>query len=314
MTIVLLVAVVAAVFMAIAIGASSVSPSFAPVNSNYSNELKLALLAGVFALLGAVLQGEKVSNTIGSGLLLGNIGIFQAATILLVASALVIVSVVFDYPMPTAFTVVGAVVGSSFSFGQEVVWSSVGNITLFWFLTPVAALVLGYILARVMRRLVSRRKSKKAINMTLLLAGCYVAYTAGAASVGLAIGPLSGFGFSPSHLLLLGGVAILFGSWIYSPKIIHAVSYDYSNVGPRRSAAALLASGIIAQVGIQLGVPVSFNLAIIPAVVGSGLSTGLGNKNSKKIFRTVMAWVFAFLLAGFLTFLGGNIWAYLGLL
>lgn len=314
MSVVLLIAVIGAFFMAVAIGASSVSPSFAPVNSNYSNELKLALLAGIFALFGAVLQGGNVSNTIASGLLTSGIGIFQAAVVLIVASVLVIVSVVFDYPMPTAFTVVGAIVGSSFAFGQGIVWSTVGLVTLFWFLTPLAAVVLGYILALLLRMSVSREKSMKAINILLLISGCYVAYTAGAASVGLAVGPLASLNYSSAYLLVFGGVAILIGSWIYSPRIIHAISYDYSNVGPRRSAAALLASGLIAQVGIQMGVPVSFNLAIIPAVVGSGLCEGLGNKNTGKITRTVLAWVFAFLAAATLTYLAGAVGTYFGLL
>lgn len=314
MSIVLLVAVLGAGFMAVAVGASSVSPCFAPVNSNYSNELELALLAGILALIGAVAQGGRVSSTIGSGILIGDIGVAQAASILAIASLLVIVSVVLDYPMPTAFTVVGAVVGSSFGFGQNVAWPTIGLISSFWLLTPLAAVVLGYALARIIQRLVSRDKSEKTINIVLLAAGCYVAYTAGAASVGLAVGPLSGLGYPAIYLLIFGGIAILIGSWVFSPRIIYAVAYDYTNVGPRRSAAALIASGAIAQVGVQFGVPVSFNLAIIPAVVGSGLSEDPGNRNTKKILYTVLAWTSAFLAASLLTYLAGVAWNHLGLI
>ena len=308
MDFVVVVALIGAGFMGISIGASSVPPAFAPVNVNSSKGLKLALLAGILALTGALVQGGNVTNTIGSGVLIGEIQVVQAAFILIVASALVIVSVLTDYPMPTAFTVVGAVLGSSLSFGNGVVWSSTVKIVLFWILTPLAAIVLGYTLSYILRKTVSKEDSKRVIKILLLLAGSYVAYTAGAASVGLAVGPLAGLGYEMICLLVFGGVSILVGAWMYSPRIIHTISYDYSNIGPRRSAAALLASGLIAQVGVQLGVPVSFNLAIIAAVIGSGMAAGMGNKNNEKIGLTVLRWVSAFLLAGGFTFLLGNIW------
>ncbi len=308
MDIVLIIAFIGAIFMGISIGASSVPPAFAPVNVSSSKGLRLALIAGILAFAGAVIQGGNVTNTIGSGVLTGQIQVVQAAFILIVASLLVIISVLTDYPMPTAFTVVGAVLGSSFSFGNGIIWSSTRVIVSFWVLTPFIAFALGYSIAYVLRRTLSKADSEKTIRVLLLLAGCYVAYTAGAASVGLAVGPLGGLGYNLIYLLLVGGFSILLGAWMYSPRIIHVVSYDYSNVGPRRSAAALLASGLIAQVGIHLGVPVSFNLAIIASVIGSGMVEGIGNKNTKKIGFTLLRWISAFFLAGLLTFLLGTLW------
>ena len=296
------IAFLAAVFMGISIGASSVAPSFAPVNSaGGSNVMRLALIAGVFAFLGAVLQGQNVADTVGSGILMGQIGLLQAVSILAVGSILVIVSVLTDYPMPTAFTVVGAVIGSGIGFGNAINWTEVAMVVGFWVGTPVVALVLAYSFAKLIRRYISKENSEKLINRLLLISGAYVAYTAGAASVGLAVGPLSTLNTSSSTLLLVGGLSILLGSWMISPRIIKAVAFDYSNVGPRRSVAALAASGLLAQIGIQIGAPVSFNLAIVAAVIGSGMVEGRGNKSDDKIHRTVMAWIGAFFLAVALT-------------
>lgn len=295
-------ALVAAVFMGISIGASSVAPSFAPVNSSgKSNVMRLALLAGVFAFIGSVVQGQNVADTVGSGILFGSITTFQAASILLVGSGLVIVSVLTDYPMPTAFTVVGAVIGSGIGFGNALNFEEIGMVVGFWLATPVVALVLAYIFAKAIRRFVPKEGSERLINYLLLISGSYVAYTAGAASVGLAVGPLQGLQMSTTSLLLLGGLAILLGSWMISPRIIKAVAYDYSNVGPRRSVAALAASGLLAQAGIQIGAPVSFNLAIVAAVIGSGLVESTENRSDEKIHRTVLAWIGAFILAIVLT-------------
>lgn len=300
------IALLASVLMGISIGASSVSPAFGPVNSSRSaNVLRSAFLAGIFALIGSVVQGAKVADTVGSGFLIGEIQVIQGAVVLLVASVLVIVSVLTDYPMPTAFTVVGAVLGSAFSFGNQISWPVVQKVVAYWLAVPVVAVVLSYLIARLLRELIPREGSERMIRYLLLASGSYMAYTAGAGSVGLAVGPLEPLGFSSTLLLWLGGIAILAGTWMYSPRIIRAVSFDYSNIGPRRSIAALGTASILAQVGIFFGIPISFNEAIIASVIGSGLVEGTSNTDREKIFRTVAAWTGAFLLAGVLAFLVG---------
>lgn len=302
MELIFIFALVASVFMGISIGASSVAPSYAPANSaGKFNVMQLALLSGIFAFLGSVIQGQNVADTVGSGLLIGEIGILQGAVILTIGAGLVIVSVLTDYPMPTAFTIIGAVIGSGIGFGNPINWAEFSMILGFWIGTPVFSLVVAYLLARLMRAYIPREGSEKIINYLLIISGSYVAYTAGAASVGLAIGPLQSTGLGITPLLFLGGFSILMGSWMISPRIIKAVAYDYSNVGPRRSVAALATSGILAQIGIQIGAPVSFNLAIVAAVIGSGLVEGTGNKSDDKIHRTVAAWIGAFLLSIILT-------------
>lgn len=306
--IVSVLALTASVFMGISIGASSVAASFGPVNSARSaNVLRSALLAGIFAFLGAVLQGGSVASRVGSGLLQGEIATLQAAAILVVGAALVLASVYFDYPMPTAFTIVGAVVGAGLGFGNSVNISSLAEVVGYWLLIPPLAAVIGYGLARLLRAIVSKQDNEKLIRYLLLLTGSYVAYTAGANSVGLAVGPLGSVISSTSALLLLGGISILMGAWLYSPKIIRAVSFDYSNIGPRRSIAALATSAFLAQIGIFLGIPISFNEAVIASVIGSGMVEGRSNMGARKVTRTAAAWTGAFLLAGGLTFLFGLI-------
>jgi PiT family inorganic phosphate transporter len=300
------IAIFASVLMGISIGASSVSPAFGPVNSSRSaNVLRSALLAGIFALIGAVVQGQNVANTVGSGFLLGEITVLQGASILFVAALLVIISVLTDYPMPTAFTVVGAVLGSAFSFGNGISWPVVYKVVGYWIAVPFVAILLSFVAAKLLRKYLPEEGSEKKIRYLLLISGSYMAYTAGAGSVGLATGPLKPLGFSSTLLLWLGGLSILAGTWMYSPRIIRAVSFDYSNIGPRRSIAALLTASILAQIGIFYGLPISFNEAIIASVIGSGLVEGRSNTDNTKIVRTVGAWTGAFFLAGILTFLIG---------
>lgn len=306
MTIVLF-AVVASIFMGISIGASSVPPAFGPVSSSgASGILKSALIAGIVASLGAFVQGESVTNTIGSGIIHGEIQVLQAFSILVIASILVIGSVIMSYPMPTAFTVVGAVVGSALSFGNSIQWASLQNIIGYWLLIPFLGIGISYPLAKAARHFLSKEKSKDAIRYMILFAGLLVAWTAGANSVGLAVGPLSSIGFDMILLLILGSVSILIGAWTLSPKIIDAVSFEYSNIGPRRSAVALGTAGLLAEIGILFGIPISFSEAIIASVIGSGLVVGSANIGKRKIMFTVGAWTGAFFLAVVLTYLLGT--------
>jgi len=295
-------------FMGVAIGASSVAPAFGPVNSSGSaNVFRSAFLAGIFALIGSIVQGGNVTETVGSTLLIGEMSIVQAVAILFVGSTLVIVSVLTDYPMPTAFTVIGAVVGSAYGFNQSVSGPVFQKIVAYWLAVPFAAALLGYIFAKIMRRFLPEEGAKTPIRVLLVISGCYVAYTAGAGSVGLAVGPLSSMDISMFYLLLIGGLSILGGAWLYSPRIIRAVSVDYSNIGPRRSIAALGSSAILAQIGIFFGVPISFNEAIVASVIGSGLVEGKSNMDKHKIGFTVGAWIGAFFMAASLTFVIGNL-------
>jgi len=301
---VIFVLFIAALFVGISIGASSVAPGFAPLASaSKYNILKLALIAGIFGFLGAVLQGQNVADKIGSEILLGDFQIIQALVVFFVAGSLVIFSVLTDVPMPTAFTVIGAVIGSSFAVETSINWLSVNSIFLYWLVVPFLSIGIGYVAAKLMKKFLDKEDSKREIIILLFVFGAYGAYTSAASHVGLAIGPLQGLGYSPLLLLLFGGFSILVGAWMYSPRVIKAVSSDYSNLGPRKAIAALASSSILAQIGVFLGIPVSFNQAILGSVIGSGLVEGKSNIGKEKILTTSLAWIVAFILSVVLAFI-----------
>ncbi len=292
----------AAIFMGISIGASSIAPAFGPVNSSGAeNILRAALLGGIFALIGSVVQGRNVTETIGSGILIGEITLLQGTIILFIGAALVIISVLTDYPMPTAFTVTGAVIGSAVGFGDALNYDTIAMIIGYWVMVPIVALFMSYGIAVALRHLIPKEGSERFIQALLLVSGAYMAYTTGAGSVGLAVGPLQSMDLELNVVLIIGGLAIMAGSWMYSPRIIKAVSRDYTNLGPRRSIAALGTAAVLAQVGIQMGAPISANLAIIASVIGSGMVEGKSNMERGKILFTAVAWVGAFFLSIALT-------------
>jgi PiT family inorganic phosphate transporter len=148
-----------------------------------------------------------------------------------------------------------------------------------------------------------RRDAAAGQRHFLLALGGLVAFSAGGSQVGLALGPLvpllSEFSLPLVALLLGGGLGLLVGSWTGAPRMIKALSQDYSSLGPRRSIAALIPSFAIAQTAVFFGIPVSFNEIIVSAIVGSGYAASgeSGEVSPRKMLFTVLAWIGSLVLA-----------------
>ncbi|MEZ3116830.1 anion permease [Halobaculum sp. MBLA0147] len=361
------VASVASLFMAWAIGAgSSGSTPFAPaVGANAISVMRAGLVVGILGFLGAVLQGANVTEAVGTSLI-GGVTITAVAAIvgLLTAAILVAIGVFAGYPIATAFTVTGAVVGVGLALGGDPAWAKYTEIATLWALVPVVGGSVAYATARILRAesvpetvavpalgglvgailanvgftvlgpageqgslaslagplvgggavgtvvvtlaaasfaggllwLDLRRDETAGQRHFLLVLGGLVAFSAGGSQVGLAIGPLvpllgDGIDLPVIALLVGGGLGLLAGSWTGAPRMIKALSQDYSSLGPRRSIAALIPSFAIAQTAVAFGIPVSFNEIIVSAIVGSGYAAGGSGVSRRKMVYTVLAWL-----------------------
>lgn len=391
------VAVVASGFMAWSIGAgSSGSTPFAPaVGANAISVMRAGFVVGILGLLGATLQGANVTETVGRELVRG-VTLSPAAAVigLGTAAGLVAIGVFRGYPIATAFTVTGAVVGAGLAMGGAPAWGTYAEIATLWLLipfvggsvayatarllrsdqveettaVPLLAGVVGLILANVefvllgppgegtsiasatagpivipiadatrgispllpilsLRTVVAalvslavavavsvamwrelHRDRATGQRRFLLALGALVAFSAGGSQVGLALGPLlpildnSPVSVPLTVLLLGGGVGLLAGSWTGAPRMIKALSQDYSSLGPRRSIAALIPAFAIAQTAVFFGIPVSFNEIVVSAILGSGYAAGGGDTSGRKMAYTVLAWIGSLLGAGVVSY------------
>ena len=364
----LVVAGIASFFMAWAIGAgSSGSTPFAPaVGANAISIMRAGFLVGILGLLGAVLQGANVTEAVGGELVVGDpLSAGAAIVALLVAASLVAIGIFTGYPIATAFTVTGAVVGVGLAMGSDPAWAKYQQIAALWVATPIVGGGVAYGTARLLRTdrvplvvaiallggviglilaniqfvffapgdeqaslsqavasqfggsslvyaattlvvslglaavLAQRtaRNRERAQQRFLLALGGLVAFSAGGSQVGLALGPLvpllGEFQFPLVALLFGGGLGLLVGSWTGAPRMIKALSQDYSSLGPNRSIAALIPSFAIAQAAVFFGIPVSFNEIIVSAIIGSGYAASdeKGEVSIGKMGYTVLAWV-----------------------
>ena len=371
---VFLLAAAASLFMAWVIGAgSSGATPFAPaVGANAISTMKAALVVGVLGFAGAVLQGGNVTEAVGSGLIRGVTLTPEAVILALVTAAgLMAVGIATGYPIATAFTVTGAIIGAGLALGGLPVWGKYAEIGAMWTVAPVVNAGLAFGLASLLPRedvpeqwavpalagvtgatvsliefgmlgpgdasrsiaaavetaapvggpavrlatvllvavfsavvvgLWIRTDEERGLRRFLLVLGSLVAFSAGGSQVGLAVGPLvpllDSVDVSLLAVLVGGATGILVGSWTGAPRMIKSLSQDYASLGPRRSISALLPTFLFAQLAVAFGTPISFNQAIVTAIIGSGAAvTGSDGISRSKLGRTVGAWAGSFALA-----------------
>ncbi|MFW5965037.1 MAG: anion permease [Natronomonas sp.] len=149
------VAGLASLFMAWVIGAgSSGATPFAPaVGANVISTMRAAFVVGIFGFVGAVTQGANVSEAVGRGLV-GGVTLPATAVIvvLFIGAGLMAIGIKTGYPVATAFTVTGAVIGVGFALGGSPVWPKYQEIGAVWLLTPFVGGGMAYGIASVLPR------------------------------------------------------------------------------------------------------------------------------------------------------------------
>ncbi|MDY7082058.1 MAG: inorganic phosphate transporter, partial [Halobacteria archaeon] len=102
----------------------------------------------------------------------------------------------------------------------------------------LTSLVFALVFFAVIRYSVNKSVDRGVKNFLIFL-GALVVFSSGGSQVGLATGPLETLFDSLElpgvYLLLLGGSAILIGAWMGAPRVVQAVSREYSELGIRRS-------------------------------------------------------------------------------
>jgi PiT family inorganic phosphate transporter len=239
----------------------------------------IPVVEGVIAYgLARVLLGERISDTVSIPLLVGGVGYALANVRLSFVpapdAAAGSIAGFLANRLPAAAGIAGE--------GRAVVLVSL-------MLAGITLAVSYWLLARDVRQ---------GINRILIALALVVVFTSGGTQVGLATGPLEpvfsdAIGLPGAALLVFGGIGILLGGWIRSPRLIQAVAREYASLGPKRSIAAFVPAFLVAQVAIVLGYPISFNKVMISSIVGSGLvgTAGSGGISMAKTGYTVGAWI-----------------------
>ena len=306
MDLLIIILVLTSLFIGWNIGANDAANCMGTsVGAGIINYRKAAILVGLFALLGAFLQGGNTIKTVGSGIVnpvhLTTISVTAA---LIGAALLVTYSTYRGIPVSTTQAVIGAIAAIGLISQVAVNWGLIGKMFGYWMLSPFIAIILSYITYRLIDFIFRRYNPlflKKYIYILVLLTGIFLAYSLGANNVGNAMGlVVSNSILTPVLAGFLGGFFIAFGSMSFGKKVMKTVGSGITEIDSRMALAAQAGGGITIYLLTTLSIPASTSHAIIGGIAGVGLVKGIATINKKEINRILKGWFLTPLLSAVL--------------
>lgn len=315
----------AGLYLAWGIGANDSSKVFAPAVVTNSIRYKTAMrLLSVFVILGALTQGHILYEAYEFGG--GGVPLHEATIATAGAAFAVMVATLFALPVSTSQAGVGGMIGVTlFRLGGEGLdWALIEKMFLCWVLTPPVSAVLAFVLYHLLRRPVEGFFSNPSarsrfLQASLVVFGCYEAYTLGANHVVVTTGPFYKAGlFGPpgpdalAARVLAAGVAslaIAFGALTFARRVMETFGKKVTVLDPYSAVMVMIASGTTLEIFTLLHVPISTTQAGVGALVGVGLTKGQRGVSYGTLARIVSAWFVSPLVAGLFAFLGARIYS-----
>ncbi|HNW39015.1 MAG TPA: inorganic phosphate transporter [Candidatus Omnitrophota bacterium] len=296
------------------IGANDAANSLGTAVGSKVLTLRQAIfLIAIFGLLGAYLQGSFVTKTIGKGIvpldqLEKNVSLYIAVVASFAACAWVILATYWKMPISTSHSIVGAVAGAGLAVHASVKWIMLRDIFICWIFTPLGAAVLGYIFFKLLQnslyRIIPRKYLKPVITLSIILSGCYVAFTWGANDVANAVGVISGTGvLTPKMSVIFGGLAIVLGIMTWGYKVIETIGSEITRLLPIMALSAQLASSVNVQIYTLFGIPVSTSHSIVGAIVGVGMVRGIRVLNFRIMKDMILCWLATPFISGIISYI-----------
>lgn len=264
---------------------------------------RAAILVAIFAVLGGLLQGHHVMDTIGKGIVKDELNILAVFVALICSGIFVTLATFFRIPTSTSQAIVGGVMGIGLALDARIDYAKLIRIAESWVICPLLVMVLAFalyhLLTRLLHRIVSRNiLVQNAIGWLAILSGCYVAYSMGANNAGNAVGPIANLGIiHPTVLLAIGGAAIAVGAITYGRRVADTVGKGITPLDIPGAFVAQIASAFGMHLFSIFGIPVSTSSAIVGAVVGVGLVKGARSISQKTIWTILIGWVLTPFLA-----------------
>ncbi len=320
-------------FLGWSLGANDASNVFgSAVGTKMVSFRKAAIIASMFVILGAVVQGSGASHTLGQ---LGGVNAIGGSFTLALAAAITVYFMTkFSLPVSTTQAIVGAIIGWNLFTGNSTDPATLSKIFTSWVSGPI----LGGIFAILLYILINKIKKASRIHLIrfesyiktgLIIVGAFGAYSLGANNIANVMGVfvpafnlhdinLGLFTLSSSQqLFLLGSLAIAAGILTYSRKVMETVGENILELTSEAAMVVVLAqalvlfifsssalSGFITELGlppIPL-VPVSSSQVVVGCVMGIGIYKGARNINFKLIGEIAVGWISTPILSGGLAF------------
>jgi len=321
-------------FLGWSLGANDASNIFgSAVGSKMVSFKKAAIIASVFVILGAVIQGAGASGTLGK---LGAVNAIGGSfTVALAAALTVYMMTKFALPVSTSQAIVGAIIGWNFFTGNPTDSKTLTQIVSTWISGPIMGAIFAIILYIGLKNFIRVTqvhliKFESYIKTGLIVVGAFGAYSLGANNIANVMGVfLPAFNLqdlnlgiitldSNQQLFLLGGIAIAIGIITYSKKVMETVGGSIIQLSSEAAMVVVLAQSLVlfifsssglSNLFVKIGlppipmVPVSSSQVIVGCVLGIGLYKGARNINFKILGGIAIGWIATPIASGILAYL-----------
>ena len=297
----LLVALVAAVFVGFNIGGSSTGVAWGPpVGARIMSKTGAAALMTVFVFLGGWTVGRNVIATLGGDLVPQTIFSTEASIVVLGFIGLgMLLANLYGVPVSTSMTAVGAIAGLGLATG-ELDYGVLGSIMVWWAIAPVLGFWFGVIIGRYLYSYLDQKFAleqssgplftldrsgilptpelgpgttpREAVSTVVVLAiACYMSFSAGASNVANAVAPLVGGGLiGTGNAVILATVAIGVGAFTIARRTMESVGNDLTDLPLLAATIVMVVAASITTVASALGIPMSLALSTVMCIVGLG--------------------------------------------
>lgn len=282
------------IFLGWSLGANDASNVFgSAVAARMVKFRTAAILASVFVLLGALLEGQAGIETL-KGLTPLNL---EQAVITSVAAAVTVTIMTFlSLPVSTSQAVVGAILGIAL-LNQSINLPGLRKVVVCWIGTPVGGMLISIMVYRVLAFFYNRLninlfQADNLLRLSLIGAGSYGAYALGANNVANVTAVFVGAGeLTLFSAVLLGGLSIDLGILTFSRRVMETVGRRLVKLDPFSALVVLLAEAITVHIYTVIGVPVSTSQAVIGAVLGVGIIKGIRTVERRTLINILFGWL-----------------------
>ena len=307
-----IILIITAIFMALNMGISGFSVSFAPsYGSGILNRNKAVLFYTISLIAGSCIVGPRVVETLVDKISSAQYTVFSGLIVLISAAATMFLSNVWKVPQSTSLVTVASFVGRGL-FYRNVNWGTIGRILAFAAVFSLISFALTVLIKRKFypphtsnlrfyeKFFVHREKFKKFIIATDIYSG----FGIGTNNVANVVAPLSG-ALAPAGILWFLVVSPFFGlgAYIGGERVIRSFSREIVPVGEFSAAIISLVTVTFVLAASCLGLPAPYVQFTTFSLLGiSCVKDGLKGTAGKPVVRRILwVWVIVPLFAALLS-------------
>jgi inorganic phosphate transporter, PiT family len=268
-------------------------------------------LSAVLNLVGAIVTTQllhaEVANTVGSLVApAGGVAMSMLIAVLFGAITWNLITWRAGLPSSSSHALIGALIGMGLAvYGVGAVqWGEVYPVFIALISSPIAGLVIAYVVSVVLLNLLRRARpshANSAFRRLQLFSSGFVAFSHGAndaqktmAIITLALfssGHLAEFAI-PTWVALAAALAIGLGTWAGGWRIIRTMGTRIVRMEPVDGFAAQTVAAAVIQLATAWGLPVSTTQVVSGSVMGAGATRRFSAVRWGVARRIVWAWIF----------------------